>query len=52
MTDAAYQRWLTSFVRTQLVNFGGSVAVVRQDGQQAVRIEFSRPSPLGLLTNG
>ena len=49
-TDAAYQRWLTSFVRAQLEHFTGSVTVVRAGGQPGVRIEFARPSPLGLLT--
>lgn len=52
MTDTAYQRWLTSFVQAQLARFTGSVAVVRQDGQTAMRVQFSRPSPLGLLTGG
>ena len=50
MSDAAYQRWLTSFVRAQLEHFTGSVAVVRAGGQPVVRLEFARPSPLGLLT--
>ncbi|HEU5388981.1 MAG TPA: tetratricopeptide repeat protein [Streptosporangiaceae bacterium] len=49
MADAAYQRWLTSFVRAQLAHFSGSVTVVRQGGQAVVRIQFARPSPLGLL---
>jgi hypothetical protein len=49
VADAAYQRWLTSFVRAQLAHFTGSVTVVRQDGQAVVRIQFARPSPLGLL---
>jgi hypothetical protein len=52
MTNADYLSWLTSFVRAQLVHFGGSVVVVRQGGQSAVRVEFARPSPLGLLTDG
>jgi len=49
MADAAYQRWLTSFVRDQLAHFTGNVTVVRQGGQAVVRIQFARPSPLGLL---
>jgi hypothetical protein len=49
MTDAAYQRWLTSFVHAQLAHFTGSVTVVRQGGQAVVRIQFAPPSPLGLL---
>jgi tetratricopeptide (TPR) repeat protein len=50
MTDASYQQWLISFVKTQLANFTGTVAVVRPGGQAVVRIQFSRPSPLGLLS--
>jgi len=50
MADAAYQSWLTSFIRAQLNHFTGSVTVVRVDGQPVVRLEFARPSPLGLLT--
>ena len=33
-----------------LEGFTGSVAVVRAGGQPVVRLEFARPSPLGLLT--
>jgi tetratricopeptide (TPR) repeat protein len=50
MADAAYQRWLTSFIGAQLNHFTGSVSVIRVDGQPVVRLEFARPSPLGLLT--
>jgi hypothetical protein len=50
MTDAAYRSWLTSFIRAQLAHFTGKVAMVRQGGQLAVRVEFPRPSPLGLLS--
>jgi tetratricopeptide (TPR) repeat protein len=50
MTDASYQQWLISFVKTQLAHFTGTVAVVRQGGQAVVRIQFSWPSPLGLLS--
>ena len=50
MTDAAYQSWLTSFVRAQLNHFTGTVAVIKQDGQPVVRIDFTQPSPLGLLS--
>jgi hypothetical protein len=49
MTDAAYQRWLTSFIHAQLAHFTGNVTVVRQGGQTVVRVQFARPSPLGLL---
>jgi tetratricopeptide repeat protein len=52
MTDAGYQRWLTSFVQAQLAHFTGNVAVVRHGGRTVVRVQFSRPSPLGLLTAG
>ena len=52
MTDADYQRWLISFVRAQFVHFGGTVVVVRPGGQPVVRVEFARPSPLGLLSPG
>jgi hypothetical protein len=52
MTDASYLSWLTSFVRAQLLPFDGSVATVRQGDQLVVHVEFSRPSPLGLLGHG
>ncbi len=50
MTDAAYQSWLISFVRPQLAHFAGSVVVVRLGGRTVVHVQFSRPSPLGLLS--
>ena len=49
MTDASYLNWLTSFVRAQLGPFEGSMAVLQEAGQPVVRLEFSQPSPLGLL---
>jgi hypothetical protein len=52
MSDADYQRWLTSFIRAQLAHFTGSVAVIRPGGQPVVRVEFAWPSPLGLLAVG
>jgi tetratricopeptide (TPR) repeat protein len=52
MADASYVSWLTTFVRAQLLPFAGSITTLRQDGQLVVRIEFSRPSPLGLLAHG
>jgi hypothetical protein len=52
MTDVSYLSWLTSFVRAQLLPFAGRVITVRQGGQLVVRVEFSRPSPLGLLGHG
>ena len=52
MTDASYLAWLSSFVRAQLTPFTGTMAVLRQGGQVIVRVDFARPSPLGLLTSG
>jgi hypothetical protein len=49
MTDAGYLSWLTAFVRAQLLPFAGTLTTSRLDGQLILRIEFSRPSPLGLL---
>jgi tetratricopeptide (TPR) repeat protein len=51
MTDAAYLRWLTTFVRAQLVPFAGSMAVLTEAGQPVVRVVFAQPSPLGLLAH-
>ena len=51
MIDASYLSWLTSFVRAQLVPFAGSMAVLQQAGQPVVRVEFTQPSPLGLLNH-
>jgi hypothetical protein len=52
LTDASYLSWLTSFVRAQLLPFAGTATTVRQGDQVVVRVEFSRPSPLGLLSHG
>ena len=52
MADASYVSWLTAYVRAQLLPFAGSITTLTQDDQLVVRIEFSRPSPLGLLTRG
>jgi hypothetical protein len=52
LTDTGYLSWLTSFVRAQLQPFAGSAATVRQGDQLVLRVEFSRPSPLGLLSHG
>jgi hypothetical protein len=49
MTDAGYVSWLTAFVRAQLQPFAGTITTPQLDGQVIVRIEYSRPSPLGLL---
>ena len=51
MTDASYLRWLTSFVRAQLVPFRGSMTVLQQAGQPILRVVFAQPSPLGLLAH-
>ena len=51
MTDASYLRWLTSFVRAQLVPFAGSMSVLQEAGQPVVRVVFAQPSPLGLLAH-
>jgi tetratricopeptide (TPR) repeat protein len=52
MSDASYLEWLSTFVRAQLAPFAGSVKVLRQDGRLVARVEFARPSPLGLLAHG
>jgi hypothetical protein len=52
MADGSYVSWLTTYVRAQLLPFAGSITTLRQDDQLIVRIEFARPSPLGLLTRG
>ena len=49
--DTLNLRWLTSFVGTQLVPFAGRMSVLRVAGQPAVRVVFSQPSPLGLLSH-
>jgi hypothetical protein len=52
MTDASYLSWLVTFVRAQLHPFSGSTAILRQGGKPIVNVEFSRPSPLGLFSQG
>jgi hypothetical protein len=52
LADASYVSWLTAYVRAQRLPFAGSLTTFRQDGRLVVRIEFSMPSPLGLLTRG
>jgi hypothetical protein len=52
MTDASYLCWLTGYVRAQLVPFAGRVVMLRQGDKPIVQVEYSRPSPLGLLTHG
>jgi hypothetical protein len=52
MTDAGYLRWMAGFVQAQLVPFAGRVVIPRPGNKPVVQLEFSRPSPLGLLTHG
>ncbi len=49
ISDAIYLRWLAGFLRVQLAPFAGSFVVLQQGDQPVVRVELSRPSPLGLL---
>ena len=51
MTDTSYLRWLAGFVRAQLVPFAAHVVTPTQGDKPIVQVEFSRPSPLGLLTH-
>jgi hypothetical protein len=51
MTNASYLRWLTAFVRAQIGPFAGTIVLLPQGDQHVVRVQFARPSPLGLLTN-
>ena len=52
MTDASYLSWLGASVRAMFHPFSGSTAILRQGDQLILRVEFSRPSPLGLLGQG
>jgi hypothetical protein len=52
MTDASYLRWLVAFVRAQLIPYAGNTVILRHGDQPIVRVEFSGPSPLGLLAHG
>jgi hypothetical protein len=52
MSSTGYQHWMVGFMRAQLVPFSGSADVLGQGDQAVVRLTFSRPSPLGLLTQG
>jgi hypothetical protein len=51
MADASYLHWLSDFVRAQLAPFSGRMVVLREGGQPIVRVQFAKPSPLGLLTH-
>jgi hypothetical protein len=52
LTNARYLSWLVAFERSQVPPFTRSITVVWQGGQPVVRVEFSWPSPLGLLAAG
>ena len=52
MTDASYLRWLAGFVRAQLGPFAGGAVMPAPLDQPVVQLQFSRPSPLGLLARG
>jgi hypothetical protein len=52
MSDGSYLRWLLAFLRVQRSPFAGSTAVLRLGGQPILRVQFSAPSPLGLLGHG
>lgn len=52
MTNASYLSWLVTFVRAQLHTFSGRTTILREGDQSIVRVDFSRPSPLGLLSHG
>ncbi len=52
MTDASYLGWTTAFARAQLPPFAGSAVILRRGEQLIVRVEFSKPSPIGLLSHG
>jgi hypothetical protein len=52
MTDAGYLDWLVAFDRAQLAPFAGTTIILRRGDQSIVRVEFSGPSPMGLLAHG
>jgi hypothetical protein len=49
--DASYLGWLTAFLRAQPPPFAGNTVLLNQDDQPVVRVEFTQPSPLGLLAH-
>jgi len=51
MTDADYLRWLTTFIRAQLMPFAGSMTVLTEAGQPVLRVVFAQPGPFGLLSH-
>jgi hypothetical protein len=52
MTDASYRGWINAFRRAQFPPFAGSAVILRRGEQVIVRLEFSKPSPMGLLSQG
>jgi cellulose synthase/poly-beta-1,6-N-acetylglucosamine synthase-like glycosyltransferase len=51
MTDASYVSWILAFERVQRPPFAGSAVVERLGDRLTVRLEFSKPSPMGLLSH-
>jgi hypothetical protein len=51
-TEASYLSSQVAFVRAQSPPFSGSAAVLQQGSKRILRVQFSRPSPLGLLGHG
>jgi hypothetical protein len=51
LADASYLGWLTAFFRAQPAPYAGHIAVLQQGGQPVMQVEFSSPSPLGLLAH-
>jgi hypothetical protein len=51
-TEASYLSSQVAFVRAQSPPFSGSAAVLQQGSERILRVQFSRPSPLGLLGRG
>jgi hypothetical protein len=51
LTDAKYLRWLTSFFQAQPAPYAGHIVVLQQGGQPVMQVEFTSPSPLGLLVH-
>jgi hypothetical protein len=51
-TEASYLSSQVAFVRAQSPPFSGSAAVLQQGSERILRVQFSRPSPLGLLGHG
>jgi cellulose synthase/poly-beta-1,6-N-acetylglucosamine synthase-like glycosyltransferase len=52
MTDDLYLSWIIAFERAQRPPFAGDAVVLRSGERLIVRVEFSKPSPMGLLGQG